>query len=349
MLTPDDILLRHALRLDGLAHGTLALIAADIAAALEQVEAEIRRRVPDDAPFTLARLLALRVELLTLQRALGEAVEGRIAAALTATVETSNAAVRASLRALEPIAIEAGATSFKVHFTAIDPQLLAKVAAPPHDGMSWTRWGRKLADDVMNRVTSELRQGAALGETIPQLRKRLEVVDDMGRTSAERLSRTAINSTGNRAKMALYEANSGPDGVVKGWRFLATLDSRTSRQCSALSGSQWRFDDPNAPKPPRHPNCRSVALPLLKTWREMGIDLDEAPAGEQASQFGPVSGELTYEQWLKRQSAAFQREVLGDTRYRAWKNGLPLTAFATYDAPLSIEALRRLYPTEMGA
>ncbi|EPY00613.1 minor capsid protein [Magnetospirillum fulvum] len=349
MLTPDDILLRHALRLDGLAGHTLALIAADIAAALETVEAEIRRRAPDDAPFSLARLLALRVELLTLQRALGEAVEGRIADALAATIETTSPAVAGALKALEPLAVQAGAASFTVRFIDVDPQLLAKAADVPHDGMSWTRWGRKLADDVMNRVTSELRQGASLGETFPQLRKRLEVVDEMGRTSAERLARTAINATGNRARMAVYEANSGPDGVVKGWRFLATLDSRTSRQCSALSGSAWRFDDPNAPRPPRHPSCRSVALPLLRTFREMGIDLDEAPTGEQASQFGPVSADLSYEQWLRRQSAAFQKEVLGDTRYRAWKNGLPLTAFATYDAPLSIEALRRLYPTEMGA
>jgi len=343
MLTPDDILLRHALRLDGLAGHTLALIAADIAAALETVEAEIRRRAPDDAPFSLARLLALRVELLTLQRALGEAVEGRIADALAATIETTSPAVAGALKALEPLAVQAGAASFTVRFIDVDPQLLAKAADVPHDGMSWTRWGRKLADDVMSRITSELRQGAALGETFPQLRKRLEVVDEMGRTSAERLARTAINSTGNRAKMALYEAN---QDVVKGWRFLATLDSRTSRQCAALSGTEWRFDDPSAPKPPRHPSCRSVALPLLKTFREMGIDLDEAPTGEQASQFGPVAGDLTYEQWLRRQSAAFQREVLGDTRYRAWKGGLPLASFATYDRPLSIEELRRLYPNK---
>lgn len=346
-MTPDDILLRHQLRLDGLAQHTLALIAADIAAALETVEAEIRRRTADGTtPFSLARALAMRVELLTLQRTLGEAVESRIADALAATIETASPAVAGALKALEPLAVQAGAMSFKVHFTAIDPQLLALVADVPHDGMSWTRWGRKLANDVMSRVTSELRQGAALGETFPQLRKRLEVVDDMGRTSAERLARTAINATGNRAKMALYEAN---QDLVRGWRFLATLDSRTSRQCSALSGTEWRFDDPNAPRPPRHPSCRSVALPLLRTFREMGIDLDEAATGEQASQFGPVSADLPYEQWLKRQSAAFQREVLGDTRYRAWKNGLPLASFATYDRPLSIEELRRLYPNQMGA
>ncbi|WP_096700013.1 minor capsid protein [Magnetospirillum sp. 15-1] len=349
-MTPDDLILHHQLRLDGLAQHIQALIAADIARALERVEAEILRRTTDGTTsFSLARALTMRAELIALQRALGEAVEGRIADALAVTVETASPAVAGALKALEPIAIEAGATSFKVHFTAIAPQLLAKVADMPHDGMSWTRWGRKLADDVMSRVTSELRQGAALGETIPQLRKRLEVVDNMGRTSAERLARTAINATGNRARMAVYEANSGPDGVVKGWRFLATLDGLTSRQCAALSGTEWRFNDPNAPKPPRHPSCRSVALPLLKTFREMGLDLDEAPVGEQASQFGPVSADLTYEQWLHRQPAAFQRETLGDTRYRAWKNGLPLASFATYDAPLSIEALRRLYPNQMGA
>jgi len=240
-----------------------------------------------------------------------------------------------------------------VRFVDVAPEVLAKVADVPHDGMSWARWGRKLANDVTARVTSELRQGASLGETIPQLRKRLEVVEGIGRVSAERLARTAINATGNRARMEVFRANSGANGVLKGWRFLATLDGRTSRICSGLSGTEWSFDDPDAPKPPRHPNCRSVALPLTKSWVELlgpdAADLDEAPLGTQASATGPVSADWTYEDWLKRQPREFQRETLGETRYRAWKDGLPLSAFATYDRPLSIDELRRLYPSTMEA
>lgn len=71
-----------------------------------------------------------------------------------------------------------------------------------------------------------------------------------------------------------------------------------------------------------HFNCRSVSVPVLKSWRELGIDADEAPPGTRASMDGQVPADMTYAQWFARQSAARQDEIVGAKRgelYRAGK------------------------------
>ena len=70
-----------------------------------------------------------------------------------------------------------------------------------------------------------------------------------------------------------------------------------------------------------HFNCRSVSVPVLKSWRELGIDADELPAGTRASMDGQVPADLTYAQWFAKQSAKRQDEIVGPTRGRLYRAG----------------------------
>jgi hypothetical protein len=80
--------------------------------------------------------------------------------------------------------------------------------------------------------------------------------------------------------------------------------------------SPLRNDDDHKPKdggPPwlegpgkLHWGCRSTSVPVLKTWRELGIDADEVPQTTRASMDGQVPAKQTFEQWLKKQPAARQ-------------------------------------------
>ncbi len=340
-----DPIIRHAVRLIGLETATLHALTVDINRALETVAAELDKG-PAGRPFSYARFMALRGELDALRRALAGALGTTVADAVAATADTSMEAVRAALEALEGIAVDAGFATFTISFTALDARAIAAIADLPHDGMSWTRWGARLADDTMARVTSELRQGASLGETVQKLRRRLEKAADLSKVSAERLARTAMTSTASRTRLALYRENS--DTIAK-VRFVATLDSRTSLTCAALSGQEWPVNSPDIAAPPRHPSCRSQLLPVTKTWEELlgpeGHELDdEMPEGQQASQDGPVPADWTYSDWLKRQPASFQREVLGPSRYEAFAAGVPLAGMATYSRALSLQELRAMYP-----
>lgn len=140
--------------------------------------------------------------------------------------------------------------------------------------------------------------------------------------------------------------------IVTGYRWLSTLDNLTSDLCQALDHQEFELGD--GPLPPAHPNCRSTIAPITKTFRELGIDIDEMPAGTRAS-VGPdgggqVSAKLSYFDWLKRQPASFIDEALGPTRSALFqKGGLSADEFARLGLsknfqPLTIEQMREKAP-----
>lgn len=97
---------------------------------------------------------------------------------------------------------------------------------------------------------------------------------------------------GNRAS---YQAS----GVVAGWRWLATLTTRSCAFCWSMHGSVHPLNAPMA----THPRCRCTSVPVLKA----------AFGGDEPTQTGPdVFAEL---------DAAQQRAVLGGAKYRAYSAG----------------------------
>ena len=110
-----------------------------------------------------------------------------------------------------------------------------------------------------------------------------------------------------------------------------TLDSRTTETCRLRDGKQY---SPITHRPIGHSypwlggpgkahwQCRSTSVPVTKSFKELGIDIDELPPAERASMDGQVPAETTYAQWIKRQPAARQDQILGPVRgalmRRAW-------------------------------
>jgi hypothetical protein len=115
------------------------------------------------------------------------------------------------------------------------------------------------------------------------------------------LVRTSINQVANSASMAVYEAN---QDISKKYRYIATLDSRTSSICAALDNREFPYG--KGPTPPQHFNCRSTTVPI--------IDPDILPpstTAKRASADGPVPINTSYGQWLKDQPLKTQQDVLG--------------------------------------
>jgi very-short-patch-repair endonuclease len=59
-----------------------------------------------------------------------------------------------------------------------------------------------------------------------------------------------------------------------------------------------------------HPNGRCYMLPVTKSYEELGIDAPE-----------PEFQRETAREWFRRQDEATQREMMGDAKYEAWKEG----------------------------
>ena len=68
-------------------------------------------------------------------------------------------------------------------------------------------------------------------------------------------------------------------------------------------------------------NCRSFQVPVLKSWKDLGIDMEEMPASYRASKDGPVAADITFDKWLKGQDVATQKDILGATRQKLFASG----------------------------
>jgi SPP1 gp7 family putative phage head morphogenesis protein len=189
------------------------------------------------------------------------------------------------------------------------------------NGEVLTKAFRGIAVDQAERFSQVVRNGLLTGETTPSIAKRLignlqfgeeaktvrQLVAAGGQATAVAdnqvmaLVRTSINQVANSASQQVYEAN---QDITKKYRYVATLDSRTSSICAALDGREFPYG--KGPTPPQHFNCRSTTVPI--------IDPDILPpstTAKRASADGPVPINTSYGQWLKDQPLKTQQDVLG--------------------------------------
>lgn len=77
--------------------------------------------------------------------------------------------------------------------------------------------------------------------------------------------------------------------LLKGWRYSAIIDSRTTDVCKYLHGKTFMADDPSVNKlvPPRHHNCRSLLVPLTAASK---IEQDSVMTAESVGRGVELSG-----------------------------------------------------------
>lgn len=225
-------------------------------------------------------------------------------------------------------------------------QVVSSAMSRPFQGRLLSEWMAGLEAEKAAKIRDAIRIGYVEGQTIPQMVQRIkgtkarqyqDGIIEISRRNAETVVRTAIIHTANHTRQKFAEANSE---IVKGWKFLATLDSRTSVTCAALDGQV--FPVGKGPQPPRHPNCRSTSTYILKSFKELGIDLQEFPESSRSSMDGQVPASLTYGEWLKSKPAAFQDDVLGKTKGKLFRAGMPIDRFVNRAGDvLTLDDLRR--------
>lgn len=213
-----------------------------------------------------------------------------------------------------------------------DAQMVAAVNSRPFQGRVLKDWLRGVAPAAAERVRDTIRMGFVEGRPTAQIVRDIrgtralgykDGVLEISRRGAETMVRTAINHTANAARAELYRQNAS---IIKGVQWISTLDGLTSAICRARDGRVYPVD--SGPRPPAHPGCRSSTAPVVKSWRELGISLPEAPPGTRASLNGQVSADLTYDGWLRRQPVAVQEDVLGVQKARLFRRGeLPIERF----------------------
>jgi SPP1 gp7 family putative phage head morphogenesis protein len=249
-----------------------------------------------------------------------------------------------------------GALQVELLTTALAPaQLRAIVSDAMIEGAPLKEWFERLGGDTAQRFADEVRKGMVAGETNAEIVRRVrgtkanaykDGVMEIPRNSAQRVVRTAVQTVANTAQVETYKANAD---VIQSLVHVSTLDSRTSDICVARDGLEFTLDGapvghkvPFLNGPPYHWNCRSVMTPRLKSWRAMGIDLPEIPAGTRASTDGQLPASMSFDDWLKSKGEDFQDKLLGKGKAALWRDG-KITRAELLDMsgrPLSLEELR---------
>ncbi|KQQ60147.1 phage head morphogenesis protein [Pseudomonas sp. Leaf127] len=193
-------------------------------------------------------------------------------------------------------------------------------------------------------IISEIKIGAALGETTPTISRRISSLHQLQRDQAVSLVRTVTNHIASTARVETLKAN---DDILEGMRRIATLDARTSLFCMGIDQTIIPL---HGPKPPYHWNCRTSLIPVLKAEYAREIPGSTRPSvGPDGA--APVASKTSYQDWLKRQPVAFQREVLGPSRYALFSKGeLTLDRFVdTNGKRLNLEQLKKRQPAAFKA
>lgn len=236
-----------------------------------------------------------------------------------------------------------------VDFGLSKPQLDALTSDVMIDGASSKEWWGRQAAGLRDKFKDEVRKGVALGEPNGKIVDRIRGtttqrgVMEISEASATRLVRASVQAAANTAREAMYDDN---DDLISALQWSSTLDTRTSHYCIVRDGLKYT---PKEHRPMGHTvpwlegpgklhwGCRSTSVPVLKTWRELGIDEDEVPETTRASMDGQVPAQMNFEEWLRKQSHERQDTVLGKEKAELWRadkikfrdlldqNGRPLT------------------------
>lgn len=182
-------------------------------------------------------------------------------------------------------------------------------------------WGGVSAGERL-RLDAIIRKGIADNQTVNEiaLAVRKNNVHNITRFQSKALVVTAITSVTAQADHAVYEAN---EKAIRGWQYVAVLDSRTTPVCAHRDGHIYPMSD-KSHLPPAHFNCRSTTVPVFKSWED--IDKLEGVAQvrranmrkmtpEQIAYYdGQTPMKESYNDWLMRQPKSVQLRHLGDYR-----------------------------------
>jgi SPP1 gp7 family putative phage head morphogenesis protein len=217
-------------------------------------------------------------------------------------------------------------------------QVYAAAMARPFQGRLLKEWASQIEAGRMTRIRDAIRMGYVENQSIGEIVQRIrgtrakgysDGIIEIDRRNAEAVARTAVSHVAAVTRDRFLKANGD---LIKAVVWTATLDSRTSEGCRLRDGLKYTADDAHKPighnvpwlggPGALHWNCRSTSVPVVKSWKDLGgVDIGEFSPSTRASMDGQVPADTTYADWLQKQSAARQDDILGPTRGKLMRDG----------------------------
>lgn len=145
-----------------------------------------------------------------------------------------------------------------------------------------------LADVLKEQLLIAFMTGATVSETSRAIREQFQ----SSAYAARRLVRTETNFIANQAELDSYKRLG-----IEEYQYIATLDTRTSKQCQRLDNQVFNVEDakPGVNYPPMHPNCRSTTI-----MYDAEEQIKERIARDENGKPIHVPGNMKYSEWLEK-------------------------------------------------
>jgi SPP1 gp7 family putative phage head morphogenesis protein len=205
-----------------------------------------------------------------------------------------------------------------VELSLIPPKGVTSIikSTPVGDYETISKWFKSSSESTYNNIASNINRGLDQGKSIDAIVKELRGTKKLGykdgllqtsKNNARAFVKTSVKAMETKTQTELWREN--PD-IVKRYEWVSVLDGRTSVICAERDGKTYKVGE--GPLPPAHPNCRSSVTPVFNDKAKQSEKARYAISGKQAPG-------TTYRDFLARQPAAFQKQVLGARRYEAFK------------------------------
>nr|DAH56607.1 MAG TPA: minor capsid protein [Caudoviricetes sp.] len=162
--------------------------------------------------------------------------------------------------------------------------------------------GSKTLGEYMSKLYTKYEQGLkdafihgiVRGDSYETIEKRLRETTDITAGKAKLLVRTEANAIFNESVREVIDDNP----LVKGYRFRAVLDNRTSKICQEHDGEYIPKSEvkPGVNYPPLHPNCRSTVTTVL-VGEDEKVDTVQRYTKNGKNQWEKVPPGMTYKEY----------------------------------------------------
>lgn len=186
-------------------------------------------------------------------------------------------------------------TGLGFEFNLISPATIDRVINSKWSGANYSAriWNNThaLAQDLKKELLINLVTGRTGREVSDIIANKFAT----GSSQARRLVRTESCNLANQMEMTSYE-----ECGIEYYRFVATLDLRTSSVCRSLDGKRFKVSEqqPGVNCPPMHPWCRSTTI--CDIGNEELAQMQRRARDPVTGKTNTVPANTTYEQWYEK-------------------------------------------------
>ena len=151
-------------------------------------------------------------------------------------------------------------TGFGFQFSSMPIIRVAEILDNAWSGKHYSERIWANSRDLSVKLKQELLTGFLTGRSYHKTAKEIQDQFEVGAFEARRLVRTESTYIANMSEIESYK-----EAGIKKYRFLATLDIKTSEVCRNMDGKEFDVDKavPGENLPPLHPWCRSTTISTL--------------------------------------------------------------------------------------